>query len=101
MAEPTTNKTGTLYIYADEDSYIYEVTSKGAKKINGAYYDDDEGAWVIRTRHLTSYAISDRRLKTIDQMEDDKNSSSSSKPSGSQGSGSGNGNYKPIPDTGR
>ena len=101
VAEPTTNKTGTLYIYADEDSYIYEVTSKGAKKINGAYYDDDEGAWVIRTRHLTSYAISDRRLKTIDQMEDDKNSSSSSKPSGSQGSGSGNGNYKPIPDTGR
>ena len=72
VAEPTTNKTGTLYIYADEDSYIYEVTSKGAKKINGAYYDDDEGAWVIRTRHLTSYAISDRRLKTIDQMEDDK-----------------------------
>ena len=56
---------------------------------------------MIRTRHLTSYAISDRRLKTIDQMEDDKNSSSSSKPSGSQGSGSGNGNYKPIPDTGR
>ena len=101
VAEPTTNRTGTLYIYADEDSYIYEVTSKGAKKINGAYYDDDEGAWVIRTRHLTSYAISDRRLKTIDQMEDDKNSSSSSKPSGSQGSGSGNGNYKPIPDTGR
>ena len=99
VAEPTTNKTGTLYIYADEDSYIYEVTSKGAKKINGAYYDDDEGAWVIRTRHLTSYAISDRRLKTVDQMEDDKNSSSSSsKPSGS---GSGNGNYKPIPDTGR
>lgn len=30
--EPTTNRTGTLYIYADEDSYIYEVTSKGAKK---------------------------------------------------------------------
>lgn len=96
--EPTTNRTGTLYIYADEDSYIYEVTSKGAKKINGAYYDDDEGAWVIRTRHLTSYAISDKKLKTVDQM--DGGSSSSGSSSGSQ-SGGGSGSGKPNPDTGR
>lgn len=95
--EPTTNRTGTLYIYADEDSYIYEVTSKGAKKINGAYYDDDEEAWVIRTRNLTSYAISDKKLKTVDQM--DNGSSSSSKPGSNSGSGSNNG--KPNPDTGR
>lgn len=95
--EPTTNRTGTLYIYADEDSYIYEVTSKGAKKINGAYYDDDEEAWVIRTRNLTSYAISDKKLKTVDQM--DNGSSSSSKPGSTSGSGSNNG--KPNPDTGR
>lgn len=95
--EPSTNRTGTLYIYADEDSYIYEVTSKGAKKINGAYYDDDEEAWVIRTRNLTSYAISDKKLKTVDQM--DNGSSSSSKPGSNSGSGSNNG--KPNPDTGR
>lgn len=95
--EPTTNRTGTLYIYADEDSYIYEVTSKGAKKINGAYYDDDEGAWVIRTRHLTSYAISDKKLKTVDQMDNGSSSGSSN-----SGSNSGNNNNgKPNPDTGR
>lgn len=93
--EPTTNRTGTLYIYADEDSYIYEVTSKGAKKINGAYYDDDEGAWVIRTRNLTSYAISDKKLKTVDQM--DNGSSSSNKPDSNNKPGNG----KPNPDTGR
>lgn len=97
--EPTTNRTGTLYIYADEDSYIYEVTSKGAKKINGAYYDDDEEAWVIRTRNLTSYAISDKKLKTVDQMNNGSSSSSSSKPGSASGSGSNNG--KPNPDTGR
>ena len=97
--EPTTNRTGTLYIYADEDSYIYEVTSKGAKKINGAYYDDDEEAWVIRTRNLTSYAISDKKLKTVDQMNNGSSSSSSSKPGSNSGSGSNNG--KPNPDTGR
>ena len=73
------------------------MTSKGAKKINGAYYDDDEEAWVIRTRNLTSYAISDKKLKTVDQMNN--GSSSSSKPGSTSGSGSNNG--KPNPDTGR
>ena len=97
--EPTTNRTGTLYIYADEDSYIYEVTSKGAKKINGAYYDDDEEAWVIRTRSLTSYAISDKKLKTVDQMNNGSSSSSGSNSGSNSGSGSNNG--KPNPDTGR
>ena len=97
--EPTTNRTGTLYIYADEDSYIYEVTSKGAKKINGAYYDDDEEAWVIRTRNLTSYAISDKKLKTVDQMNNGSSSSSGSNSGSNSGSGSNNG--KPNPDTGR
>ena len=97
--EPTTNRTGTLYIYADEDSYIYEVTSKGAKKINGAYYDDDEEAWVIRTRNLTSYAISDKKLKTVDQMNNGSSSSSGNNSGSTSGSGSNNG--KPNPDTGR
>lgn len=96
--EPTTNRTGTLYIYADEDSYIYEVTSKGAKKINGAYYDDDEEAWVIRTRSLTSYAISDKKLKTVDQMDNGSSSNSSNKPDSSNNKP---GNGKPNPDTGR
>lgn len=103
--EPTTNRTGTLYIYADEDSYIYEVTSKGAKKINGAYYDDDEGAWVIRTRNLTSYAISDKKLKTVNQTNNSSSSNSSNKPDSSNNKpGSSNnkpGNGKPNPDTGR
>lgn len=99
--EPTTNRTGTLYIYADEDSYIYEVTSKGAKKINGAYYDDDEGAWVIRTRHLTSYAISDKKLKTVDQMENGSSSSSNNNSGSNSGNNGGNNNGKPNPDTGR
>ena len=101
--EPTTNRTGTLYIYADEDSYIYEVTPRGAKKINGAKYNHDEEAWEIRTRNLTSYAISDKKLKTVDQMENSSSSDSSNKP-GNNKPGSnkpGNNNDKPNPDTGR
>ena len=101
--EPTTNRTGTQYIYADEDSYIYEVTPRGAKKINGAKYNHDEEAWEIRTRNLTSYAISDKKLKTVDQMENSSSSDSSNKP-GNNKPGSnkpGNNNDKPNPDTGR
>lgn len=103
--EPTTNRTGTLYIYVDEDEkgYIYEVTDKGAKKINGAEYDYDEQAWVIRTRHLTSYALSDKKLKTVDQMSSGSSSSGSTggSTSGSSNSGSGSNGGKYNPDTGR
>lgn len=97
--EPTANRTGTLYIYVDPEDkgYIYEVTEDGAKKISGAKYDKDEGAWVIRTRKLTSYAISDKKLKTVDEMGTSSSSGttggSTSRPNGSTG--------KPNPDTGR
>lgn len=103
VANPSFNRTGTLYIYADEDSYLYEVTEDGAKKVNGAKYDDDEGAWVLRTRKLGSYAISDKKLKTIDQMTSSSSSNSSSNNGGStskptDGNSSG-GKYNP--NTGR
>ncbi len=29
--EPSFNRNGTLYIYAKEDSYLYEVTADGAR----------------------------------------------------------------------
>ena len=49
-ATPATNRTGDLYITADEDTFLYEVTEDGIKEVNGAEYDEDEGAWHIRTR---------------------------------------------------
>lgn len=100
--EPVSNRTNTMYIYADEDTYLYEVTPKGAKKINGAEYDEDAGAWVFRTRKLTSYAISDKKLKTVDQMDSsssDKPSDNTGKPSSQSSSSKPSG--KPNPDTGR
>ena len=63
-AEPATNRTGDLYITADEDTFLYEVTENGIKEVKGAKYDEDEGAWHIRTRKLTSYAVSDIELDT-------------------------------------
>ena len=90
---PSFNRNGTLYIYADEDSYLYEVTADGAKELD-AEWDEDYEAWKLTTRTLTSYAVSDVELdaKTnTDTDEDGEDNSSSETDSGE----------KPNPDTGR
>ncbi len=85
---PAFNKNGTLYIYADEDEFVYEVTENGAKAIKGLKWNEDYEAWELKTRTLKAYAISDVELdeKTVTE---DKNESS--KPAGD----------KENPDTGR
>ena len=75
-SEPSFNRTGTLYIVADADSFIYEVTENGVKEIANAEYDEDEEAWVIRTRKLAAYAISDRELDTSITLDGEDNTSS-------------------------
>ena len=72
--KPAFNKTGEMMVYADKDSFIYEVTEDGAKELN-ASYDEDFEAWVFKTRKLTSYVLSDVELneKTVTE---DKNESS-------------------------
>ena len=93
-AQPAANRTGDLYIPADADSYIYEVTEDGVKEVNGAKYDEDEEAWHIRTRKLTAYAISDRELDTSVKLDNDSSSSTSSSGTNTDGG-------KENPDTGR
>ena len=87
-SKPSFNRIGECYIYADEDSYIYEVTSNGLKKLN-AKYDEDSSAYVFETRTLTSYAISDVELSY--NGSSDESSSSSSSDSSSSNGGSTNG----------
>ena len=74
-ATPSFNKIGSLYIYADEDAFVYEVTADGAKKLD-ATWDEDYEAWVVKTRTLKSYAISDVELteKTATEDKDDASS---------------------------
>ena len=72
--EPTFNKNGIAYIYADEDAYIYEVTADGAKEIAGLKWDEDYEAWSFKTRTLKSYAISDVELDEKTVTEDDSSS---------------------------
>ena len=74
--EPTFNKNGTAYIFADEDAFVYEVTADGAKEIKGLKWDEDYEAWTFKTRTLGSYAISDVELteKTVTEDKDDASS---------------------------
>ena len=74
-ATPSFNKIGSLYIYADEDAFVYEVTADGAKKLD-ATWDEDYEAWVVKTRTLKAYAISDVELdeKTATEDKDDASS---------------------------
>ena len=87
-SKPSTNRTGDLYIVADEDTFLYEVTEDGVKEIPNAEYSEKEGAWHIRTRKLGAYAISDTELDTSVKVN---SKDETSKPNGG----------KDNPDTGR
>lgn len=90
-ADPATNRTGTLYVAAPADSFIYELTENGIKEVAGAKYNEDEEAWEIRTRQLTGYVISDRELDTDLTLDGETSSESSTTTDGT----------KPNPSTGR
>ena len=64
-ARPAFNKNGTLYLYSEEDTYLYEVTDDGIKEIPSAVYDRSEGGWKLTTRTLKQYVLSDRKLERI------------------------------------
>lgn len=56
------NKTGTLFLAADEGAYLYKVNQEGALEAVSAKYDEFEGAFAIRTKILGRYVVSDLPL---------------------------------------
>ena len=86
--EPSFNKTGDFYIFADEDAFIYRKGAEGVEAVN-AEWDEDMDAWKLRTRKLDSFVISDVELDE-QTVTEDKDDSSSTTDSG-----------KTNPDTGR
>ncbi len=97
--EPSFNRNGTLYIYADEDTYLYEVTADGAKELD-AVWDEDYEAWKLTTRTLTSYAVSDVELDVKTSTDEDTDTDEdTSTDTGSDSST--DTSEKPNPDTGR
>ena len=75
--EPSFNKNGTLYIYADKDSYLYAVVDGKLVAVD-ATYDEDYEAWTVKTRTLGRYVISDKELdlEAITEEQNKENASS-------------------------
>ena len=89
---PSFNKVGTAYIYAADDTYLYEVVDGKLEAVDAKYNEDYE-AWEFKTRTLGQYVISDKELdlESITDNTDDKDDSSSTTEDGN----------KKNPDTGR
>ena len=59
---PTFNRLGDLLLTAEEDNHIYKVKGDGSLEEISPKYDEDEEAFVIRTRVIGSYVIAEEEL---------------------------------------
>lgn len=67
--DTTFNSTATVYMYKDEDSFIYEI--KNGKLVeSNAKWSEDDGAWVLKARTLGSYVFSDTELDVTEDVDD-------------------------------
>ena len=88
--EPHFNKNGILHIYADDDTFLYQVVDGKLKAVKAEYKEDYE-AWELKTRTLGRYVISDKELDLDEVNTEVEDKNESSKPEGD----------KANPDTGR
>lgn len=91
---PTFNSTANVNFYdTDENSIIYEIKNGRLVK-SAARWDTESGSWLLKTKVLGSYVISDKELKSPAGT-----ASSGSSSTGSSNSNSNNGNIS-NPSTG-
>ena len=86
---PSFNRTGTMYIYAADDTFLYQVVDGKLEKVDAKYNEDYE-AWEFRTRTLGQYVIADGEID-LESITDNTDDSSSTTEDGN----------KANPDTGR
>ena len=91
---PSFNSTATVNFYdTDENSIIYELKNGRLVK-SSARWDTESGSWLLKTKTLGSYVISDKELKSPTGT-----TSSGSSSTGSSNSNTNNGNIS-NPSTG-
>ncbi|HWP51916.1 MAG TPA: hypothetical protein VN626_09515 [Clostridia bacterium] len=61
----TFNKTGVLTLAADEGSYLYQVKDDGTMVRLNAEYDEYDEAFLIKTKTLGKYVVSDTALTIV------------------------------------
>lgn len=70
--KPTFSANAKVEIYADEDTFLYEI--KDGKLVKSSFkYDDDAAAFVGKARTLGAYVISDMELVAAATTEETKN----------------------------
>ncbi len=85
-ASDSFNKIGTLRVYAEEGKYLYALDKSGNITNAKAKYDDADECYVMRTRTLGSFVISDTELEVkapeveAPQVEEVKPSDNTGKP---------------------
>lgn len=99
-AKPSFNRIGELTIYSEEGKYLYEITADGFKEPKYTY-DEDYEAFVLKTRTLAAYVISDIELEA-EVIEETPAPSvpGQNPPTGGTSDAPSNGG-KPNPNTGR
>ena len=74
-ASLTALRSPKIYIEADEDDYLYEVTGSNTLTNRTSSYDEDEGGFVLSSNTLGKYIVSDTRLTagsaSYDEDDDD------------------------------
>ena len=74
------NKTAILKLHAPSGSYLYEIGSGNNLKVSNAQYDEYEDCFIIETKSLGKYVISNKSLNIAGESsggEESGNSSSS------------------------
>lgn len=66
----TFNKTGVLTLAADEGSFLYQIKDDGTMVRVDAEYDDYDEAFIIKTKTLGKYVISDTALTIVNKPVD-------------------------------
>lgn len=81
----TFNKTGVLTLAADEGSYLYQLKDDGTMVRLNAEYDKYDEAFIIKTKTLGKYIISDTALKIVNAPGSGNNGNSNNGGSGNNG----------------
>ncbi|HWP51915.1 MAG TPA: hypothetical protein VN626_09510 [Clostridia bacterium] len=77
----TFNKTGVLTLAADEGSYLYQLKDDGNMVRLNAEYDEYDEAFLIKTKTLGKYIVSDTALTIVNVPENNGGTTTPTNPS--------------------
>lgn len=83
---PSFNRIGTFKLFSEDAKFIYQVGADGSLKKVDATYDESEECFVLKTRTLGSYVVSDIELQSAPTVDSSIEAPVSSAPASSDSS---------------